>query len=78
MIDLNANLHAIEELMKLMEKYKVDELSCDFLNLKRTRHTFEKPPVDESVLFAKHLQTSSTDPWDDLPQETVDAWSQRK
>lgn len=77
MIDLAANLHSIEEIMKLMEKYKIDELSCDFLNLKRTRHTFEKPPADESELLAKHLQQGPTEPWNDLPANIVDEWAMK-
>lgn len=36
MIDLAANIPAIERLMKLMSKYCVDEIAVDFINIKRT------------------------------------------
>ncbi len=75
MIDLSSNLQAIEQLMSLMDKYKIDECSVDWLHLKRSKHTFEKAQLTPQELLQKHLQSEPAEPWESLPQDAVDAWA---
>lgn len=74
MIDLKSNIEAIEQLMILMEKYKIDDMSVDFLHMKRTKHQFDKPLPTDQELLAKHLSSNET-PWMDISSGSIDEWA---
>lgn len=76
MIDLRSQLAAIEELMILMAKHEIDELSCDFLNLKKSRHKPARPQLTEKELLDQHLKPLPDEPWNQIPQEEADTWAQ--
>ena len=49
--DLSGQIETIEKLMKLMEKYDIDEVSIDYLNLKKSKHQLkERVPTDKEIL----------------------------
>jgi hypothetical protein len=84
MIDLTSNIAAIEKIMKLMEKYKIDELSCDFLHLKKSvfsqpttkRRKKEFAPLSDQELLDRQLQADHTDePWNEVSETQLNDFS---
>lgn len=78
MIDLNLQLGAIEKLMKLMAENEVDEISVDFINIKKSRHRMTlAPEVDPKALLEAHLATNtSNEPWlNEVGQAEADKWA---
>jgi hypothetical protein len=53
MIDVNNQLANLESIMKLMREYDIDEVSCDFICIKKSIHLKDKTPTSEEIL-AKH------------------------
>lgn len=38
MIDITGQIDNLEKIMQLMEKYKIDEVAVDFINVKRSKN----------------------------------------
>lgn len=70
------NLEQIEAVFILMEKYFIDELQCEEFTIKKSKFKAEKKELTEQELLARHLVPLETEPWNDLPQDQVDAWAQ--
>ena len=70
---------AIEKLMDLMGRYEVDELSCDGVTLKKSRHrapTLVPLRADgEFPDLRKHLEPDTNEPWNDIPPDEVSRWA---
>lgn len=75
MIDIGSNLVAIEKLMELMEKHHIDEISCDYINMKKSKFKGEKAVLTPQELLAKHLEPGPSEPWMNIPEGVVDAWT---
>jgi hypothetical protein len=78
MIDVNLQLPAIEKLMELMARFEIDELSVDFVNIKKSRHrlsvTAGEP--DPKLVLEKHISPDVDDqPWLALSQQDADKWA---
>ena len=58
-----------------MKQYQVDEVACEEFTVRLTRHTIAEKEVTSAELLAKHLEPSETQPWDSIPQATVDSWA---
>ena len=85
MIDLNSNLKAIEKLIKIMKKNGVNELSCDWLNIKINHATSLKKKAttirnkkevieetDEETLDNHTLPPSlPNEPWLDIDESVI-------
>lgn len=54
MIDIKTELESIEKLMKLMDKYKIDEVSIDYLNLKKSR--FNPDEITDKQIIQEHTK----------------------
>lgn len=77
MIDITQQIANIEKIMSLMDKYQIDEVSVDYINIKKTRFVAEKKPIteEEEYIMKQHLSPSSSNPWDDIPQSNIDSFS---
>lgn len=77
MIDLQAQLPAIEKLMELMTKHELDEVSCDFINLKKVRHRGQPVAVDPAKLLEPHIAPAhDNEPWmNAVTQDEADKWA---
>lgn len=87
MIDLKSNLVAIEKIMKLMEKHKIDELSCDFLHLKKSEFSNSTPTQkhkpskhfaelsDEELLDRQLNAVSPDEPWNEVSEKQLNDFS---
>lgn len=60
MIDIASQINSIEKLMKLMDKHKIDEISVDFLCIKRSKHFPPEKQVSDKELLDKHTLDSTT------------------
>ncbi len=54
MIDIGMQIQNIEKIMKLMEQYGIDEVSVDYLNIKKSRFKAPEPTPEE--LLEQHLK----------------------
>ena len=59
MIDLASQLASIEKLMSLMEQYNVDEVCCDYVNIKKSRFKQAEPTPEQ--LLEQHTKPSLAD-----------------
>lgn len=75
MIDLNLSIAAIEKLMQLMEKYGVEDLSADFVHLKRPKAPPPKLQPSDAEVLAKHMAPLPQEPWESVSPAAVEAWS---
>jgi len=80
MIDIATQIANVEKLMKLMKKYQIEELSVDFINLKRPlpehKERVKRPYKKKHVpTLDKHLQPLPNEPWNDIPDSVIDQWS---
>lgn len=77
MIDIGLQLQNIERLMRLMKKYKIDELSVDYINLKRNPTQVDKPiRKRKKPDLSNHVQSIPDEPWNDITDEHLNQWSQ--
>lgn len=75
MIDLASNLESIEKLMSLMDQYKIDEVSVDFVCIKKVKHSFPIPKLTEEQILAKHLAPLPQEPWESIPDSALNSFS---
>lgn len=59
MIDIASQLASIEKLMRLMETYKMDELSVDYIQMKRSRHLPLEKQENSNEVLDKHTKPVS-------------------
>lgn len=57
MIDLNSNLAAIEKLFKLMDDYRIDEVSIDFVCIKKSK--FQPQEATAEQIIDKHTNPNT-------------------
>lgn len=86
MINLDLQIPAIEKLIKLMKKYGLDEISCDFINIKKSqevkkqRKPYTRKPTkeqQEKAILDKHTEPhpiSTDEPWNNIPQSSIDEY----
>ena len=76
MIDLKTHLAAIEALMAMMQKHDIEELSCDFLRLKRHISPKLKQDINiDKLLLDKHLAPIDEEPWMSISDDQIDAFA---
>ena len=59
MIDVKSQLDAIEQLMILVNKYAIDEISVDFICIKKSR--FKPEELTDKQIIDKHTNPSVSD-----------------
>lgn len=57
MIDVSNQIAAIQQLMELMEKYKIDEVSVDFICIKKSKHLGTDQSTTDKEVIDKHTQS---------------------
>jgi len=75
MIDLKSNLEAIEQIMKLMETNQIEEISVDFLHIKKVRHTLTKMLPTDQELLKRHFDAGEQEPWNAIPDNILNEWA---
>lgn len=71
MIDLNLHLTAIEALMKLMNEHNIEELSVDFVNIKRGKQPSKVAILTEEQQLEQHLEPLPNAPWESISDEQL-------
>jgi hypothetical protein len=77
MVDLKESLATVERLVSLMVEKGIDEISIDYINVKKgSPRPTQALVIDHAAALAKHIAPPlDNDPWNAVSQEDADKWA---